>query len=119
VAKGSIVRNALAFAAPAVRAHHVSFHPHIVDEDQPISGDPALIALPDRPTPRDVAPGLLGRKQRYLKLIPSRRKNSQIALMPAGSPCSDSIDRATRPASARLLDSLIEQPLPMGMKRRA
>ncbi len=51
---------ALAFAAPAIRTHHVGLHPCFVDEDQSLSGDPTPIPLPTRSPARDVAPGLLG-----------------------------------------------------------
>ena len=89
VAERRVAAHALALAAPAMRAHHVGLDPGLVDEDEPVSPDAALIPLPARPPPRDVAPGLLGGQQRFfLKLIPSRLKKLQIAAIPALSPCS-------------------------------
>jgi len=65
VAEGRIATHAMAFAAPAMGAHHVGLHPGLIDEDETISRDPTLILPPARPPARDVAPGLFGGQQRF------------------------------------------------------
>jgi len=65
VAEGCIAAHAMTFATPAMRAHHIGLHPGLVDEDQPFSCDPALVAAPAGAPARDVAPRLLGGQQSF------------------------------------------------------
>lgn len=60
-----IASHPLPAPAPAMSAHHVGLDPGLVDEDEALNRDPALIALPTHPSARDVVPGLLGGQQRF------------------------------------------------------
>jgi len=57
--------HSLSPGCPAMGAYHIGLGPGLVDEDEPLSRDPALIALPARPPARHVAPVLLGWQQRF------------------------------------------------------
>ena len=56
-------QQALTAFCPAMGAGHVCFRPGLIDEDQAIDGDPALVAAPEFTLAGDVRPVLLRRAQ--------------------------------------------------------
>jgi hypothetical protein len=55
----------LAARSPAPEWRHVGLDPGLVDEDQALAIDPALVSLPARSLARDVRPGLLRRNDGF------------------------------------------------------
>lgn len=55
----------LSAQAPATQGRHVGLDPGLVDEDQALGVNLALMGLPARALERDVGAGLLGRQHRF------------------------------------------------------